>query len=310
MQASITHDEKAVIKRVVDRLLNLRQGTPIRHLRVKLGQNRKILDHLVDLGYLRAESDQYLPTYMALEQVDEDIRQIANHAVNAVLTAVRDLYTAQDKNSFTFEEILIAVRQVDPSRRALALEELWELAYGDMAAPSGFEAATIHIGKCYGKGKETTEADLSFEGHGFLVLVEAKLYSPMSQADPDPDAHKPHNQIARKLRIGLREAQEKSKDFYFILLDIAPPDCLAQLSPRVKLERAGKKASGFGGKWLTSYWYSRYKYGHRGSLKPLRELLSEEGLNTGQVAQVADRMGWLTWADVFKVVLRAVIPTR
>ena len=308
MQASITHDEKAVIKRVVDRLLNLRQGTPIRHLRVKLGQNRKILDHLVDLGYLRAESDQYLPTYMALEQVDEDIRQIANHAVNAVLTAVRDLYTAQDKNSFTFEEILIAVRQVDPSRRALALGELWDLAYGNMAAPAGLEGSAIHIGKSYGTGKKSTEADLSFEGDGFLVLVEAKLYSPMSQADPEND--KPHNQIARKLTIGLREAQARSNDFYFILLDIAPVECLAQLKPGASLKEAMGKASGFGGKWLTSYWYSRYKYGHRGSLKPLGELLSKEGLNAGQTAQVAARMGWLTWADVFKVVLRAVIPAQ
>jgi hypothetical protein len=47
--------------------------------------------------------------------------------------------------------------------------------------------------------------------------VEAKLYSPMSQADPD--YHKPHNQIARKLTIGLRAAQSMGRDFYFILLD-------------------------------------------------------------------------------------------
>ena len=33
----------------------------------------------------------------------------------------------------------------------------------------------------------------------------------------------------------------------------------------------------------------------------------EEELNANQVVQVAKRMGWLTWADVFKVVLRAVI---
>src|SRR3989442_670478 len=74
---------------------------------------------------------------------------------------------------------------VSQSRRALALEELWELAYGDMAAPDGLEASTIQIGKIYGAGKKTTEVDLSLEGDSFLVLVEAKLYSPMSQADPD-----------------------------------------------------------------------------------------------------------------------------
>ena len=195
---------------------------------------------------------------------------------------------------------------VSQSRRALALEELWELAYGDMAAPDGLEASTIRIGKSYGAGKAITEVDLSLEGDSFLVLVEAKLYSPMSQADPDND--KPLNQIARKLTIGLRAAQEMDKDFYFILIDIAPPEYLAQLDSGVSLEKAGRKAAGFGGKWLTSYWFSRYKYGHRGSLKPLRELLLGEGLDADQVSQVAARMGWLTWADVFKVVLRSVIP--
>jgi hypothetical protein len=197
------------------------------------------------------------------------------------------------------------LRNVNPKRLGRALEELWELAYDNMTAPDGLEASTIYIGKSYGSGKKTTEVDLSFEGKGFVVLVEAKLYSPMSQADPDNE--KPHNQIARKLTIGLRAAQEMNKDFYFILLDIAPADCLAQLNPRASLDDAKGKVSGFGSKWLTSYWFTRYKCGHRGSLAPLRELLTKEGLNPGQVGQVAKRMGWLTWADVFKVVLRAVI---
>jgi hypothetical protein len=195
---------------------------------------------------------------------------------------------------------------VSQSRRALALEELWEIAYCDIAAPDGLEESKIYIGKSYGSGNKTTEVDLSFEGDGFFVLVEAKLYSPMSQADPDNG--RPHNQIERKLTIGLRAAQAMAKDFYFILLDIAPADCLAQLNPGASLDEAKGKASGFGGKWLTSYWFSRYKYGHRGSLKPLRDLLLKEGLDAGQAPKVAARMGWLTWADVFKVTLRAVIP--
>jgi hypothetical protein len=198
------------------------------------------------------------------------------------------------------------LRNVSEERRAFALEDLWELAYCDMAAPDGFQDSMIHIGKSYRAGKETTEVDLSFESDRSLVVVEAKLYSPMSQADPENA--KPHNQIARKLTIGLEAAQTMRKDFYFVLLDIAPPNCLAQLNPGASLKEAEGKASGFGGKWLTSYWFPRYKYGHRGSLSPLRNLLSRTGLNAGQVAQVARRMGWLTWADVFKVVLRATIP--
>jgi hypothetical protein len=77
--------------------------------------------------------------------------------------------------------------------------------------------------------KEITDVDLSFEGDGFLVLVEAKLYSPMSQAYSDND--KPHNQIARTLTIGLRAAEAIGKDFYFILRRISERnDSLAALS--------------------------------------------------------------------------------
>jgi len=36
-------------------------------------------------------------------------------------------------------------------------------------------------------------------------------------------------------------------------------------------------------------------------------VLAKDRLDEGQVARVADRMGWLTWSDVFKVVLRAVV---
>jgi hypothetical protein len=198
------------------------------------------------------------------------------------------------------------LKNVPQGRRIEALGELWEQAYGDMPAPAGFETSTIHIGKTYGTGKDTTEVDVSFEGDAFLIFLEAKLYSPMSQAEPANG--KPDNQIARKLTIGLRAAQETEKDFYFILLDTAPPNCLAQQNPSVSLKEAEGKGSGFGGKWLTSYWFSRYKYGHRGSPTPLKTLLSKKSLNADQAVQVAKRMGWLTWSDVFKVVLRAVIP--
>ena len=87
------------------------------------------------------------------------------------------------------------------------------------------------------------------------MFVEAKLYSAISQVDPGKQ--KPHNQIARKLTIGLRTAEETGKDFYFILLDIAPPECLAQIKPGASLAEAEKRHSGFGGKWLTAYWFSR-----------------------------------------------------
>jgi hypothetical protein len=160
----------------------------------------------------------------------------------------------------------------------------------------------IRPAKCFPEEKEETEVDASIEGDQVLVFMEAKLYSPMSPADPAN--RKLHDQIVRKLRIGLKEAKRSRKDFYFILLDIAPKEALRCLKPRASLSEAKKKASsGFASKWLTAYWFSRYR-GVRGSVSPLRELL--EDIPGAEAKTIARNMGWLTW-DVFKVVLRAVI---
>ena len=239
---------------------------------------------------------------------EPDLDKFLGQSFKGINHKMKNALSSNSEDALTWS-CFDTLKSVSQRHRACALEELWELAYGDMATPDGLEESDIYVGKSYGAGRMATEVDLSIEGAGFLIFVEAKLYSPISQANPDNG--KPHNQIARKLTIGLRTAQPMHKDFYFILLDIAPADCLRQLNPSASLDEATGKASGFGGKWLTSYWFSRYKYGHRGSLTPLRALLLKDGLNAGQATQVADRMGWLTWADVFKVILRVVIaPAR
>lgn len=190
--------------------------------------------------------------------------------------------------------------------RTIALAGLWALAFDDGPAPAGFLNGEICIGKKYGGEHEKTEVDASIEGDKVLVFIEAKLYSSMSLADLAK--RKPHDQIARKLRVGLREAQQSGKDFYFIILDIAPKEILRGLRPGASLRDASRKArGGFAGKWQTAYWFSRYR-GVRGSVSPLREVLKD--ISGVDAKSVASNMGWLTWSDVFKAVLRAVIASR
>jgi hypothetical protein len=124
----------------------------------------------------------------------------------------------------------------------------------------------------------------------------------------DPSRGKLHNQLERKLRVGLRQAAAEGKRFFFILLDIAPREALRLMKPGASLEEArSASATGFGGKWLTAYWFTRYKCGSRGSLSPLQEVLTQCGLPASSAKEAADSMGWLTWADVFKAVLRATV---
>jgi hypothetical protein len=183
-----------------------------------------------------------------------------------------------------------------------------------VAVPAGFTGGRIYVGKNYGQKPDQTEADASVEGDGILLFIEAKLYSSMSlkddpkKDDPKKDNFKKHDQIAKKLRVGVKEAKRSGKKFYFIILDIAPKEALRRLAPRATLKSAEQKTrEGFATKWKTAYWFARYK-GFGGSVTPLKKIFDDmEGVDAEAVAR---NMGWLTWPDVFKAVLRAVIASR
>lgn len=205
-----------------------------------------------------------------------------------------------------------ALKQLNATSRATALKNLWALTFDKLPVPGGVMGGEIWVGKKYGEKGEETEVDASIEGDGVLVFIEAKLYSSMSlkddpkKDDPKKKDFKKYDQIAKKLRVGVKEAQRSAKEFYFIILDIAPKEALRRLSPRAKLVSAErKKREGFGSKWKTAYWFSRYK-GTGGSVAPLKEVLKGD-IPGADAKAVARNMGWLTWADVYKALLRAVI---
>jgi len=196
-----------------------------------------------------------------------------------------------------------ALKHLDETSRASALANLWALAFDGVNAPAGLTGCKIIVGERYGKKGDETEVDASIEGDGVLVFIEAKLYSSMSLKDKSKG--KDYDQIAKKLRVGLKESQRSGKEFYFIILDIAPKEALRTLEPHPSLKNAESAASGgFRGKWKTAFWFSRYK-GMGGSVSPLREVLKDiPGVDAKAVAR---NMGWLTWPDIYKALLRALI---
>lgn len=146
---------------------------------------------------------------------------------------------------------------------------------------------------------EKTEVDASIETDDRLIFIEAKLYSLISF----PTVIQPHNQIANKLRIGLDYSRKNNKQFYFIFLDIAP---LEKLSVRKSKTEAEQSSHDFADKWKSAWWFSYYR-NHR-SLKPLREVLGDITNNDDdELKQLQQRMGWISWASLFKITLRAAI---
>jgi len=146
--------------------------------------------------------------------------------------------------------------------------------------------------------KEKTEVDASIETADKLIFIEAKLYSFISLSS----AIQPHNQIANKLRIGLDYARCNNKQFYFIFLDIAPLEKLSLRKPKSEAEEISHK---FADKWKSAWWFSYYK--NRRRLTPLKGILKDITNNEDELNQVRQNMGWLTWASLFKTVLRAAI---
>ena len=167
-----------------------------------------------------------------------------------------------------------------------ALNEIMEDAF-DGKANFSFDDERdieIHIGKTYFASaiEENTELDASIETADQLIFIEAKLYSAISL----PDNTTPYDQIIRKLRVGLDVAKRENKQFYFIFLDIAPMDRMLQY---------GKEKS------ISTEHFKQYK-------KHSETLAGKLIDNTyDSLDKVSENMGWLTWASLFKTVLRAVI---
>ncbi len=141
----------------------------------------------------------------------------------------------------------------------------------------------IHIGKNYYANTvaENTELDASIETDDKLIFIEAKLYSKISL----PDKDKPYDQLIKKIRVGLDVANHEGKSFYFIFLDIAPMDYTLK----------------FGEKSVNAEYFKQYRENS--------DTLSDKliGNSYQSLEEVSKKMGWLTWASLFKTVLRAVI---
>lgn len=215
---------------------------------------------------------------------------------------------SEDALTWSCFDVLASLPSLD---KAAALDEILEDAFGG-SSPLSFRSRgiskndiEIHIGKQYTgvSTKESTEVDASVEAPGVLVFFEAKLYSAVSPAAP-PD--KPHDQIARKLRVGLDSIVEGDREFFFVFLDLAPADMMFQR--RSKHEAVGQPGGGYKDKWRSAWLFQYYKVGRNNSLRPLAEAL--EGVAHPPVEAVAASMGWLTWADLFKCTMRATIATR
>jgi hypothetical protein len=199
-------------------------------------------------------------------------------------------YNSNSEDALTWS-CFDVLRNQPKEKIVCALDEIMEDAYGDFKnneKPQTFSFTDevnveIHIGKnYYAKSvKEDTEVDASIETDSKLIFIEAKLYHKISLPNEDT----PFDQIIRKLRVGLDVAHNTHKTFYFIFLDIA--------SIKYMLE--------FGEKSINAEYFEKYKYINNELEKNLVDI------PYSNIDDIKTNMGWLTWASLFKNVLRVVV---
>jgi len=156
----------------------------------------------------------------------------------------------------------------------------------------------IEIGKVYKtlSKKEQTELDASIETKAKVIFIEAKLYSSISLESSSQQ----FDQIVKKIRVGLDYAESQNKEFFFIFLDIAPRGKLYEFSNEKKSLENAKNAPSR--KWKNAFWFNRYKK----NPKILKQKMSNIKFSQS-IESVSENMGWLTWNDLFKIIMRSLI---
>lgn len=197
---------------------------------------------------------------------------------------LKHAFSSNSEDALTWSCFDVLRHQPHP-KMVQALNEIMEDAF-EGKIDFSFESEKnikIHIGKSYFASTvaEITEVDASIETDDKLIFIEAKLYSKIKL----PDNIMPHDQIVRKLRTGLDVAKHENKSFYFIFLDVAPIEYLLQ----------------YGEKAVSAEYFKKYKE----DCNALAGTLIESSCKN--IEEVSQNMGWLTWASIFKTVLRAVI---
>ena len=138
-------------------------------------------------------------------------------------------FSSNSEDALTWSCFELLSNKLSFNKKLIALDEILEDSFKDNKCNFQFKDKNynendiqILVGKAYHGNSinEDTEVDASIELPDKIIFFEAKLYSSISLADESKNVL--HDQIARKLRVGLDYANTEKKEFYFIFLDIAP----------------------------------------------------------------------------------------
>lgn len=260
---------------------------------------------------MKYKDENYQRNHVIVEGQEKALEEFVNSSTvingKRVRHKLRNSYSSNSEDALTWS-CFNTLKSYKPENLANALNEILEDSFegkilfdfnqeNNIIVEIGLEYIAPTL-KSLKNRKEKTEVDASIETDDKLIFIEAKLYSLISL----PTDIQPYNQIANKLRIGFDYARNNNKQFYFIFLDIAP---LEKLSLRKPIAEAQETRHNFTDKWKSAWWFSYYR--NRRSTTRLKNILGDITADDAELKNLQENMGWLTWASLFKIVLRATI---
>jgi hypothetical protein len=114
-QKALEQDLVAAIRKITDRFITFREGTP-RHLaKTELGKKHNLLEEAVRDGYLQNIGPKYFPCFQALQLENAQSRFSVEQCTTLVFKGLRAIYEREGERICTRDDILKSCRTFDPN---------------------------------------------------------------------------------------------------------------------------------------------------------------------------------------------------
>jgi len=112
---ALDQDLVAAIRKITDRFITSRDGTPKHISKRELGKKHDLLEQAVRDGYLQDIGPRYFPCFQALEFEDPDSRFSVEKCITLVFKGLRAIYEREGDKMCTCDDILQACKEFDTS---------------------------------------------------------------------------------------------------------------------------------------------------------------------------------------------------
>jgi hypothetical protein len=113
LETPIDKDLAAALRRITDRYIRLRQGTPAFELKTKLDKKRHLLSEAANEKYIRNLGEQYFPCFRALELEDEATRDFGERSTTLILKALKAIYKREGDGRYGFDKVFEMCQKLD-----------------------------------------------------------------------------------------------------------------------------------------------------------------------------------------------------